>query len=180
MPFDERLRQKQIIERSVPRLGATPHPGAEPSSFPPPPVEDYRPGVAGGPSPSIREPRHQADRAVHWIKITAAGMAAIGALYTTLKPVVVWFWTRPSEAELDAARMSCNAAAAASAKAAIDPLLQRLSELEKEKKRNGQRWDQFDRWTAQKKRPNTTAPPKFGPEAERRGEARYDDGIDQE
>jgi hypothetical protein len=132
----------------------------------------------GSPSVAIRDHLPHAERGARWVKVLAAVAGGCAVLYGLfVAPLVNWFVTRASD---DNVKRSCDAAAAASAKTATDPLVQRIAELEKKEKRNGQRWNQLDGWNAQKKRPNTTPPPKFGPEAERRGEARYDDGSDPE
>ena len=154
------------------------HEGSE-QSFPPPAV-NAPPGYAGGPSPTIRDPLPHVERHARWWKAIIAIGAGVAALYAGVRPVVVWFLTRPSDEEVKALVATCSANATDAGVQALVPVTERLKLLEAEKKRNGQRWDQLDKWNEQKKPPGAPPPRKFGPEAERRGEARYDDGSHSE
>lgn len=179
-PLDDRKRRIQEILDSAPRAVQRSHQQYE--SEPPPIPSAYPATVPGVGSPSAS--RHGAlphvERAGQWGKAIVAVVTSIAAAYYGVKPVVVWFLTRPSDDQLEAAMKACATNAADAGVLAIVPLALRVNELEIEKKRNGQRWNQLDKVNEQKRRPNAPPPRKFGPEAERRGEARYDDGSDPE
>jgi len=177
MSLEDRKRRNQAILDSAPRAVQRSNPAYE--SEPPPIPSTYPPVVPGIGSPSVarRDPLPHAERVARWIKVLAAIATGCVVLYGLFgAPVVNWFKSRASDVDLK----QNSEAAAAAVKTATDPLLQRISELEKKEKRNGQRWNQLDLWHEQRRRPNTTPLRKFGPEAERRGEARYDDGSDPE
>lgn len=138
------------------------------SGFAPPRL--VRSDELGRAGPSTSPPPEPGFR--HYVRLLKDLGMILGALAvvgTAVGGGVSWYQTRASKQELGQVKVECDAAVAA----AIVPLLAHLKLLDDLEKKNGKRWDRLDSFHSQVRSlnlPNKTAPPKFGPTAEKRGE----------
>lgn len=169
-----RLARERAARRSRPAFEDSFPPPPTDLSWPPEPVS----GV-GTPSATI-DPFARARHGGRWIVWLAGILAALGTIYTTTKPIIGWFASRASTDDVTKTKTACEATAVASASAAVLPLMQRIGEIEKKQKRDGQRWDALDKWHVKSfQRTNQTKVPQFGPKAESRGAAALPEDIDE-
>jgi len=87
-------------------------------------------------------------------------------------PAALWLASRSPPTEPEIAKTDRATAIASAVAVATTPLLSRIEALEREKKKNGKRWDGLDAFHDQlyPRKANKTPPPKFGPRAEAFGE----------
>ncbi|HVE33833.1 MAG TPA: hypothetical protein VNC18_09755 [Gemmatimonadaceae bacterium] len=141
-------------------------PRYDPSGPPPPP-----------PAPKLsKHPTGEFIRS-HLGKLTLKDLAYLAGLVLT---ALTWAQSRASRDDVETAKRQCMDSAAAAIASALAPVPPRLKAIDRKLSRNDQRWDRLDAWHVRAFAvPNRTPPPKFGPTAERRGEARYEDEDDE-
>jgi hypothetical protein len=182
MPKDddaiERARRRReasekASRRSHPAYEYSMPPPAD-SSWPPPSVHAAR-GVAGGPSPSIRNPdahieRHA--RRLKWIATIVTSLSVVGGVMWAACSRIIDVADDKLNQKIDATCSSAAVVAAVSAVASrVVPLTYRTEELENQAKTNGERWDGLDEWHMETTtKPGRKATPKFGPAAKARGD----------
>ncbi len=106
----------------------------------------------------------------HGIRIHV-GVKDLVYLAGVVTPAALWLVGRAPPPDQEAVKIVRAAEIASAVASATAPLNTRLNALERERKRNGKRWDALDAFHDQVfKRPNKTPPPKFGPRAEALGE----------
>lgn len=138
----------------------------------PPPVKEGREGD-GNPhvpasAPTPKGPTSWRPRIVMGEITVQQIVAAIGFIVAA----ITWGLTRSSKSDVADAQKFAVKTCVDAIHEAIGPLPMRLDNLEKRESKTDQRWDAFDKWNSEAMaRQFAPKPPKFGPTAERNGEA---------
>lgn len=185
MPWDERKRWAGTVKEASTREARRTHPGAESTDPPPPPADPSWPPKPiegqGSPSPTISrsDPLPKVERRARWAKALTSIGAALVALATGMWGAGKWTLMQAKTALDERVDDRCAKIAASAIASAVAPPeqpshAQRIKDLEKKERKNGQRWDKLDDFVQEKfQKPNQPKVKKFGPAAEARGGATY-------